>query len=81
MSDSAKIKENTQKLLYFIMAKFENNELDNDSLVQLIELSAGYLNLRTRTEYAKQRNKSYNGAKNFRRNIRIAGKAFIIDND
>ena len=81
MLESPKIKENTEKLINFIINKYEDDELDNDSLVQLIELCAGYLNLQTRTDYAKRFNLSYNGAKKFRRNIRIAGKTFIIDND
>jgi hypothetical protein len=39
------IKENTEKLMKFVSEKFEDNQLNNDSLVQLIELAGSYLNL------------------------------------
>ena len=42
-----KCTENTDKLLEFVYNKFINNELNNDSLVQLIELSGSLLNLQT----------------------------------
>lgn len=57
------IKLNTEKLLAFIAEKFQANELDNESMVQLIELAGGYLNIMTLPDWAKYNNKSYNGAK------------------
>ena len=72
--------ENTKKLLNFISQKFEGDELDNDSLVQIIELCGMYLNLQTISSYAKANNLSYNGAKNFRNVKTIFGGKFIIDN-
>ena len=56
-------------------------ELSNSDLVQIIELCGSYLNIRTRSQYAKEEGKSYNGAKNFRTNITLFGKKFVIDND
>ena len=75
------IKTNTEKLLSFVATKFENNELDNDSLVQLIELSGRYLNLQTIANYAKENNISYNGAKKFRNIIQLFQTKFVIEND
>ena len=72
--------ENTKKLLNFISQKFEGDELDNDSLVQIIELCGMYLNIQTISSYAKANNLSYNGAKNFRNVKTIFGGKFIIDN-
>lgn len=50
--------ENTSKLLNFVAQKFEARELENESLVQLIELCGAYLNLQTISDYAKANNMS-----------------------
>jgi hypothetical protein len=75
------------------LTDFENNRLDeigeeiqsggwsNEGLVQLIELSGGFLNLETIPNYAKSNNKSYNGVKKFRNIKTIFGVKFVIDND
>lgn len=76
-----RVTENTEKLKDFIAKKFESNELDNDSLVQLIELCGSYLNLRTIQDYANQNNTSYNGAKKHRNIRKVLGIKFVIDND
>jgi hypothetical protein len=73
--------ENTKKLINFVSSKFEKGELDNDSLVQLIELCGNYLNLQDIPTYAKNNNLSYNGVKNYRQIKIILGKKFVIDND
>jgi hypothetical protein len=73
--------ENTNKLLKFVAEKFEKDELDNESLVQLIELCGNYLNLQTIPEYAKNNNLSYNGVKKFRNIVEIFKVKFVIDND
>jgi len=73
--------ENTKKLRAFISEKYENKELDNDSLVQLIELAGGYLNLKTISNYAKSNGKSYNGVKNHRKIVKLFGTKFVIDNE
>ena len=38
--------DNTKKLIQFIASKYEAGELDDDSLVQIIELASSYLNLK-----------------------------------
>jgi hypothetical protein len=73
--------ENTDKLLNFVSEKFESNELDNDSLVQLIELAGIYLNLATIPDYAIKNNLSYNGVKKHREIKTIFNVKFVIDNE
>lgn len=75
------IEGNTSKLLLFISEKFEKDEIDNDSLVQLIELAGGYLNLKTISGYAKANKMSYNGVKKFRKVISVFNVKFVIDNE
>jgi len=75
------IAENTQKLLNFIGFKYQNGELNNESLVQIIELSGQYLNLKTISDYSKVNKISYNGAKKFRKVIKLFNVKFIIDNE
>lgn len=75
------IQANTEKLLSFTAEKFENKELNNDSLVQLIELSGMYLNLKTIPEYAKLHNLTYNGVKKTRKIITLFNVKFVIEND
>lgn len=58
-----------------------DGKLSNEDLVQIIELCGSYLNLKTRSQYAKESGISYNGAKKFRQNIQIFGTTFIIDNE
>ena len=73
--------KNTNKLIDFIANKYESDELDNNSLVQLIALSFDYLNLMTIADYAKKYNLSYNGVKKHRNIIIIGGVKFVLDND
>jgi hypothetical protein len=73
--------DNTEKLLNFVSQKFENNELTNDSLVQLIELSGRYLNLQTISKYAAANDMSYNGVKKCRNVIKLFETKFVIDNE
>ena len=77
----SKTVENTNKLMFFVASKYEGGELDNDSLVQLIELAGSYLNIKTIPDYCKEKGISYNGAKHHRNPITILGVKFIIDND
>lgn len=55
--------------------------LSNDELVQLIEQCGSYLNLKTIPDYAKEKGISYNGAKKFRRVVKIFNVKFIVDNE
>ena len=79
--NNTNIQQNTDKLLQFISDKFTNNDIDNDSLVQIIELAGSYLNLKTISDYAKVNNLSYNGVKKFREIKEIFNTKFVIDND
>ena len=64
---------------------FENYEvgiISDEDLIQIIEQAAEYLNLKTRTNTAKYRNKSYNGIKKFTiHDIKIDGQRFYKNND
>ena len=65
------------RLSYYI----ENGHLSNADMLQIIEHVGQYLNLCTRSEYARQSGKSYNAAKKFRPNILLFGVKFVVDND
>ena len=60
--------------------KIQTEQWSNIALVQLIELSGGFLNLKTIPDYAKENNMSYNGVKKFRKIETIFGVKFVIDN-
>lgn len=77
----SKTAENTRKTVNFISEKFENGELNNDSLVQIIERCIYYGNIMSIPEYVKTYKKSYNGVKKHRNIILIANKKFVMDND
>jgi hypothetical protein len=76
-------RENTNKLLDFIALKFQNDKLNNDSLVQIIILCSSYLNLQTVSDYARKNGMTYNGVikpvKN-RQIITLLGVKFVVDN-
>ena len=72
--------DNTKKLIDFVAKNYEAGKLDNDSLIQLIELSAKYLNLKTIAEYARSNKLSYNGVKNYRKSFLISKVKFVVDN-
>ena len=72
--------ENSEKLNKFVYDKFCKNELDNFSLIQLIELAGSLLNLKTINDYAKENKLSYNGVKNNRKIQKIFNVKFVIDN-
>lgn len=55
--------------------------ISNDDLVQLIEHTGGYLNLRTIPDYAKENGLSYNGVKKHRTVKIIFNTKFVIDNN
>lgn len=61
--------------------RIEAGELSNEDLVRIIEHVGSYLNLTTRSDYAKQNGLSYNGAKKFRENIKLFNVNFVIDNE
>lgn len=69
------------KIILNIMKGMEQNMLSNTDLIEIIEAAGSFLNLRTISDYAKQNNISYNGAKNFRDNVELFNVNFVIDND
>jgi hypothetical protein len=81
MQPNTTIATNTDKLLQFITNKFMDGQLDNDSLVQLIELSGSFLNLATIPNYAKANKLTYNGVKKCRTIKQILGVKWVIDNE
>lgn len=70
-----------KNILNRLEACIVEEELSNDFLVQIIELAASYLNLKTIPNYAKDKNLSYNGVKKTRFIKEIIGVKFVIDND
>lgn len=79
--ENTDIQSNTDKLEIFIARKFELGQLNNESLVQIIELCGGYLNLQTISNYAKENGMSYNGVKNHRQITNLFGNKYVIDNE
>jgi hypothetical protein len=69
-----------EKLLLNITKGFEQNILSNKDLIDVIISCGMYLNLKTISDYARQENISYNGAKNFRESVELFGVKFIVDN-
>jgi len=68
------------KILKNIYLGIEQCLLSNDELVQIIDQSGSFLNLQTISDYAKENKISYNGAKKFRKTVKIFNVKFIIDN-
>ena len=65
-----------------IFANYEAGAISDEHLVQIIEQSAVYLNLKTQTNTAIFRGKSYNGIKNFtNHSIVIDGVKFYSNNE
>lgn len=52
------------RILYDIGTQVQNNELSNSDLLSIIDLCAGYLNLKTIPDYSKIEGISYNGTLN-----------------
>ena len=69
------------KILKNIHLGVENNLLNNNDLVQIIEQVGSYLNLQTISDYAKENKISYNGAKKFRKTVKLFNVKFVIDNN
>jgi len=80
MNRSPKIQENTVKLIRFVEEKFLNDELDNESLIELFKEMGAYLNLMTPSDYAKANGMTYPGVIKGRQIEEIFGVKFVIDN-
>lgn len=69
------------KIILNIMKGMENDILSNIDLIDIIESAGSFLNLRTISDYSKQNNITYNGAKHHRDQIQLFGVKFVIDNE
>ena len=76
----SKLNKHNEKIQEYISKVMYKGELENESLVQIIELCGGFLNIKSIPQYAKDNNKSYNGVKKFRNIVEIFGCKFVIDN-
>ena len=73
---------NIYNLKQILFENYEAGIYSDDDLIQLIEQAVQYLNLKTMTNTANFRNKSYNGLKNFaNHDLEIDGQIFYINND
>ena len=75
------LETNRIKTLNWIYSKVQSGELDNKTLVQIIELCGRFLNLETIPDYCKRTGLSYNGVKNHREIVELFNCKFVIDND
>ena len=65
-----------------LFSNYEAGAITDEQLVQVIELSANYLNLKTITNYAKVNKITYNGALKRKLNkLIIDNQTFIINNE
>ena len=65
-----------------LFLNYEAGAITDEQLVQVIELSANYLNLKTITNYAKANKITYNGALKRKLNkLIIDNQTFIINNE
>jgi hypothetical protein len=76
------ISTNAPKICNFIQEKYENNQLNDNDLVQIIILGFDLLNLKTIQKYAKDNGKTYRGVSKFNKKIvNINNNKFVIDNE
>lgn len=73
--------EKQQEIIDLISNNFQNNNIGNSDLVQIIELCGNYLNLQTISDYSKNNNISYNGVKKCRKIIKLFNVKLVIDNN
>ncbi|MFZ1786731.1 MAG: hypothetical protein WAT92_00405 [Saprospiraceae bacterium] len=69
------------KILINIIKGMNQNMLSNEDLIEIINMSGSFLNLMTISDYAKSNKISYNGAKKFRKKVKIFNVNFVIDNN
>ena len=68
-----------------ISVRFQNNELSNDNMIDIIKHFGSYLNLETYSDYAKRTSLDYNSVKARVKSGKIQemelfGVKFVIDN-
>ena len=76
-----KLSEYQHKALQKLGESIHDGKWDSDSLVQLIELSGTYANLKTISDYAREHGLTYNGVKKTRKIIKLFGVKFVIEQD
>ena len=76
-----KTTENTEKLLCFIENKYADKEINENSLVEIIQLCGQLLNIKNIPTYCKDNNISYEGARKCRKVLVLFGNKFITDNE
>ena len=59
--------------------EIQDEKLSNEDMVFLVQFIASTLELKTISDTAKHRGKSFNGIKNFNDKVIIGGKKFIIN--
>jgi len=65
-----------------LFRQYQEGYISDDEMVQIFEQIAGFLNLKTITNYAKANKITYNGAlKRKLRKVVIDNQTFIIDNE
>ena len=73
---------NIDSLKKTLFENYEDGLISDNDLIQIIEQAAEYLNLKTMTNTANFRNKSYNGIKKFTiHDIKIDKVKFYKNND
>lgn len=82
MPNHMNISENGERLISFVFSKYNENELTDEDLVQNIVLCFDLLNLKTVSQYAREKGKTYRGVKEFSKNIiKINNHDFVVDNN
>lgn len=75
------LSEYEQNSLNKLGVAIQQGKWTNDGLVQLIELTGGFLNIQTIPSYAKSHLMSYNGVKKHRKVVRIFKTKYVIENE
>ena len=73
--------ELTRKICDRLSDYIIDGQLSNANALQIIEHVGAYLNLKTRAEYAKKHQVSYNAAKKYRENVTLFGCKLVVDNE
>jgi S-adenosylmethionine synthetase len=73
--------ELTKKICNRISDYILDGSLTNEQVVQIIEHTGQYLNLKTIADYAQKNNLSYNGVKKHRQIITLFGCKLVVDNE
>lgn len=69
------------KISELLYKEVSNGNVSNDELVEIIQLCADFLNLKTPEEYAKETRKSFQAVYKSDKTIKILNKKFVIDNE